>query len=198
MNTKIGILFLAILISMVGIAVPSMAGKDKLDPDPAVGGYINCHDCIGIENLWVYNMDINGTSDGWWNGSIPEGGWNFWKTTNTNCKSPQCEKDAEGDNNLVGDSSVDFSEYPAQQDCISIEGNPGRLPTKEELAIIYKNRANLGNNFAHMYYWSSTEYNSTGYNDEMAYYQAFRSGRQSWAKKDTARYIRCVRDAPPI
>ncbi len=187
MNTKIGISFLALLI-MAGMAMPTMAGKDKLDPDPTVGGYIQCTDCIGI-NLWVYNMDYEtGQKDGWWEGNTPMGGWNFWKKTNTECESPQCDE-VEGNNNLVDDLSVDFTKYPAQQDCKDIDG---RLPTKEELAIIYENRANLGNNFAHMYYWSSTEYN-----DEMAYYQAFRSGRQSWAKKDTARYIRCVRTNAP-
>ncbi len=178
MNTKIGILFLALLIGMAGI-VSTMAAKEK-PTDPEVGGFIHCNECYGLEEIDVYNKDIGG---------IIDGGWEEWKTTNTDCDTPQCGIDEGQDGDNLVDPFiypyVNFSKYHAQVGCIGVGG---RLPTKEELALIYENRVSLGNNFAHLYYWSSTEYNT-----KMAYYQAFRSGKQSFADKDTKRYMRCVR-----
>ncbi len=173
MNRKIGMLSLALLIGMAGIATPTMA-------EEWISGVIP-----GID---VYYQDI--------------AKWQAWKTTNTDCNTPQCGQDGGQDgDNLVDPLTIDpqtnlpvnFSKYPeiypAQVGCIEVGG---RLPTKDELTQIYNNRTKLGNNFTHLYYWSSTEYNT-----KMAYYQAFRSGRQSWADKDTRRYMRCVRTVPP-
>ena len=63
-----------------------------------------------------------------------------------------------------------------------------RLPTKDELNMIYKNREEVGG-FANSDYWSSTELGSIG-----AWIQAFNDGFQYYSNKvnDTF-YVRAVR-----
>ncbi len=132
-------------------------------------GYIGI--CSGIE---VNFTDISGTK--------------LWKTSNTNCDTPQCGINGgqDGDNLVdpVANPSVDFSLYPAQNACKAIGG---RLPTKPELACIYTNRASLGS-FQSDYYWSSTE-NDTAY----AWRQYFSNGDVDLYGKTGSYYVRCVR-----
>ena len=68
-------------------------------------------------------------------------------------------------------------------------GNGWRLPTREELHLIWLNKENIGG-FAAAYYWSSSEGNF--YN---AWYQAFNNGNQyNYANKSNTYYVRAVRD----
>jgi hypothetical protein len=94
------------------------------------------------------------------------GGYSYaYKTTNTAVASPQgatgLDPNYPSNMSLVNpqtNSGVDFSAYPAQNDCKAIGG---RLPNVQELLAIYAGKASYGNNFITNNYWSSTEYNST-------------------------------------
>jgi len=66
-------------------------------------------------------------------------------------------------------------------------GTGWRLPTKDELDMIYKNREEIGG-FASNYYWSSSEYGNTN-----AWIQLFSSGYQNYSNKDTNYFVRVVR-----
>ena len=65
---------------------------------------------------------------------------------------------------------------------------PGwRLPTKDELNMLYKNKEEIGG-FAYNSYWSSTELNNF-----VAWAQYFGSGLQGGANKNGNYYVRAVR-----
>ena len=65
---------------------------------------------------------------------------------------------------------------------------PGwRLPTKDELNMLYENKEEIGG-FANNFYWSSTEYGNY-----VAWSQNFSSGVQGGGIKDTTDYVRAVR-----
>lgn len=65
---------------------------------------------------------------------------------------------------------------------------PGwRLPTKNELNMLYKNRKEIGG-FAYNYYWSSTEVDNLD-----AWFQDFDDGVQYFNYKFTTFYVRAVR-----
>ena len=65
---------------------------------------------------------------------------------------------------------------------------PGwRLPTKDELDMLYKNKEEIGG-FANYFYWSSTEHD---YNN--AWGQYFNFGLQPFSNKDYYGYVRAVR-----
>ena len=66
-------------------------------------------------------------------------------------------------------------------------GDGWRLPTKDELNILYENKDNIGG-FANSYYWSSTE----GGNGN-AWVQYFYSGIQYDYYKLSTGYVRAVR-----
>lgn len=77
--------------------------------------------------------------------------------------------------------------YDAKLYCfaLNIDGKTGwRLPTKEELNEIYESE----NDFANVWYWSSTE--SNGHN---AWFQYFNSGYQYSYGKTSGNYVRAVR-----
>lgn len=61
-----------------------------------------------------------------------------------------------------------------------------RLPTKEELSVIYYNKETIWG-FIASYYWSSTE-NSNDY----AYYENFNNGSKNTYTKKNSFNIRCV------
>jgi len=67
-------------------------------------------------------------------------------------------------------------------------GDGWRLPTKEELRLMWLNRESIGN-FAAAHYWSSSEY----YNSD-AWLQSFSSGYQDYYDKNNTYYVRPVRD----
>ena len=62
-----------------------------------------------------------------------------------------------------------------------------RLPTKDELNMIYKNREEVGG-FANFTYWSSTEYVTN-----FAWGQGFSFGNQTSFNKGSNCYVRAVR-----
>ena len=65
---------------------------------------------------------------------------------------------------------------------------PGwRLPTKDELNMLYKNKEEVGG-FAINYYWSSTEFDNF-----IAWEQSFGSGNQFFTNKHFNFYVRAVR-----
>jgi hypothetical protein len=66
-------------------------------------------------------------------------------------------------------------------------GDGWRLPTKEELNILYKNKDKIGG-FDKDYYWSSTEYNVSN-----AYFFSFESGFASYESKSYTHAVRIVR-----
>jgi hypothetical protein len=74
----------------------------------------------------------------------------------------------------------------AKEACAEL-GDGWRLPTKDELNILYNNKDKIGG-FANSYYWSSTESGSF-----FAYYQYFVSGIQTYNFKDSAYYVRAIR-----
>jgi hypothetical protein len=62
------------------------------------------------------------------------------------------------------------------------------LPSRDELSMLYSNKAFIGG-FAAAYYWSSSEFNN-----DFAWVQIFASGYQdSLYSKDYANYVRAVR-----
>ena len=65
---------------------------------------------------------------------------------------------------------------------------PGwRLPTKDELNMLYKNKKEIGD-FAINFYWSSTEFEFNN-----AWKQGFIYGTQYYASKTNDYYVRAVR-----
>lgn len=67
-------------------------------------------------------------------------------------------------------------------------GDGWRLPTREELHLMWLNRDTIGG-FAAAFYWSSSEYNK--YN---AWNQAFNNRNQYASGKVFTNYVRAVRD----
>lgn len=66
-------------------------------------------------------------------------------------------------------------------------GDGWRLPTREELHLMWLHRESIGG-FAAAYYWSSSEYN-VGY----AWFQTFYYGYQDGDNKASTYYVRAVR-----
>ena len=66
-------------------------------------------------------------------------------------------------------------------------GTGWRLPTKDELYMLYKNKEEIGG-FASNYYWSSSEYDKSN-----AWHQDFFSGYQGNYNKYSTYYVRAVR-----
>lgn len=64
-----------------------------------------------------------------------------------------------------------------------------RLPTKDELNLIYQNLINTGKILRKYWYWSSSECVVGGY----AWYQNFYNGKRSYAHKNTIICVRAVR-----
>lgn len=67
-------------------------------------------------------------------------------------------------------------------------GDGWRLPTREELSLMYLNKNEIGG-FAAAYYWSSSEGSNT-----TAWDQLFSNGLQDYNSEDSTNYVRAVRD----
>ena len=74
----------------------------------------------------------------------------------------------------------------AKEACVNL-GDGWRLPTKDELNLIYENKDVVGG-FANSAYWSSTEYGSY-----TAWYHDFRNGNQPNYYKNFTYCVRAVR-----
>ena len=62
-----------------------------------------------------------------------------------------------------------------------------RLPTKDELSMLYENKEEIGG-FANYFYWSSTELDNLS-----AWLQYFNYGIQNVGNKNLTYYVRAVR-----
>lgn len=117
----------------------------------------------------------------------------YFKTTDTAIISPQgaigLDPDYLDHMSLVSPQTypdVDFSAYPAQNECKAIGG---RLPNVQELTSIYANKSSYGNNFLENIYVSATEYGNT-----WVYYVYFGDGLTYDVNKAAYDYVRCVAD----
>ena len=66
-------------------------------------------------------------------------------------------------------------------------GKGWRLPTIDELNIMYQNKSKISD-FENSWYWSSSEYNSS-----FAWLQEFSTGGQNYYEKSSTNYVRAVR-----
>jgi hypothetical protein len=89
---------------------------------------------------------------------------------------------------MTEDLEGNYTWDDAMKACADL-GDGWRLPTKDELNLLYENKEKIGG-FADIYYWSSTEYgNGLG-----AWHQFFYNGNQYFTNKDFgASYVRAVR-----
>ena len=67
-------------------------------------------------------------------------------------------------------------------------GDGWRLPTREELHLMWLNRDTIGG-FAAAFYWSSSEFKLN-----LAWYQSFFNGYQYYNLKNYSYYVRAVRN----
>ena len=98
---------------------------------------------------------------------------------------------------IILEQTLKFEMYPqdlgkhswgdAKKVCEDL-GDGWKLPTKEELHVMWLNRASIGG-FADAYYWSSSEYLSN-----YAWGQDFYNGYQNFNYKNNTYYVRPVRD----
>lgn len=96
---------------------------------------------------------------------------------------------------IILEQTLKFEVYPkdlgehnwedAKKVCEDL-GDGWRLPTREELHLMWLNRENIGG-FAAAYYWSSSEYGNG-----LAWYQYFGSGFQFNDDKYGTYYVRAV------
>ena len=99
--------------------------------------------------------------------------------------------------NKVLEQHLKFEVYPedlgeftwkkAKEACAKL-GDGWRLPTREELHLMWLNRDTIGG-FAAAYYWSCSEASNGN-----AWGQYFNIGNQSLSLKVTTDYVRAVRD----
>ena len=97
---------------------------------------------------------------------------------------------------IILEQTLRFEIYPnnlgymswnnAKKACEAL-GEGWRLPTKEELNIMYENK-DLVIGFAGNYYWSSTEYDF-----DYAWYQYFTVGYRGNSAKNYSNYVRAIR-----
>ncbi len=73
----------------------------------------------------------------------------------------------------------------ANKACAAL-GDEWRLPTQDELNILYQNKDKIGG-FSNNFYWSSKETDNN-----LAYYQYFSNGFQNFLKKSSTFFVRAV------
>ena len=100
-------------------------------------------------------------------------------------------------NPIILKQTLEFEVYPKDlrqrnwEDAKKVleDGGDGwRLPTREELHLIWLNKDSIGG-FAAAYYWSSSEGNNGN-----AWGQHFYNGNQGGNNKNDTNYVRAVRD----
>lgn len=100
-------------------------------------------------------------------------------------------------NPIILEQTLKFEVYPedlgkhswenAKKVCKDL-GDGWRLPTREELHVMWLHRASIGG-FINSYYWSSSENSSNN-----VWFQYFNFDYQSLNSKSNAYYVRPVRD----
>lgn len=98
---------------------------------------------------------------------------------------------------IILEQTLKFEVYPqdlgehkwesAKKVCEEL-GDGWRLPTREELHLMWLNKDNIGG-FAAAFYWSSSVYSNN-----LAWNQAFSDGNQFSYFKSTTNYVCAVRD----
>lgn len=107
--------------------------------------------------------------------------------------SPNVILDIIGKSIKIGNLEVAQNDFPKEMNwddakkACKVLGDGWRLPTIDELNIIYQNRDKFGG-FANSYYWSSSESDNN-----VAYLQGSFSGGKDYASKYGAFYVRAVR-----
>ncbi len=105
---------------------------------------------------------------------------------NINCKHILLEGKKSVNGLEISDNLGYMNWHEAVETCKKL--GPGwRLPTKNELNMLYKNRKEIGS-FALNYYWSSTEFDGN-----FAWFQNFTNGLQFNYDKLNPIYVRAVR-----
>jgi hypothetical protein len=79
----------------------------------------------------------------------------------------------------------------AKKACESL-GDGWRMPTKDELNILYQNKDKIGgfDSRGGISYWSSV---TTGYSNFYAFTQSFYDGNQSFSNREYTYYVRAVK-----
>ena len=77
----------------------------------------------------------------------------------------------------------------AKKACAAL-GDGWRLPTKQELNVLYVNKEKIGS-FTSVYYWSSAENVTVNF---IAWTQNFGTGFQDNGNKNDTYYVRAIRD----
>ena len=85
------------------------------------------------------------------------------------------------------DFNRDWKYDDAKVACAKL-GEGWRLPTKDELNLLYQNKDKIGGFSAAVSYWSSTEYDNSS-----AWWQNFNNGEQSASYKYYKYFVRAVR-----
>lgn len=114
-----------------------------------------------------------------------------WKTANSSCVSPQCAVglDSSYPSNyaLVASNAVDFSAYPARNDC---KTKGGRLPTTSEAIQINDNAASYGANVGAYLHTSTERSSATSYQE---YRTVSTLGAISYGNKTAVQPVRCIK-----
>jgi len=122
-----------------------------------------------------------------------------WGPLYTNCGAPQCDWTLDPTvyyGALVANNSINFSLYPARNQCKAING---RLPTVSELQELYVSQAaTYGNDFGSGVFWSAVaDYDENAPGDDGWSYALgydFTYGYTSWfQRRDNVYKVRCVR-----
>ena len=92
-----------------------------------------------------------------------------------------------GDLEVMTEDLGEMSWEDAKKACADL-GDGWRLPTDEELNILYENKAKIGG-FCGGYYWSSSESGTV-----FAWIQDFNNGHQGHRYETSRNYIRAVRE----
>jgi hypothetical protein len=114
-------------------------------------------------------------------------------TESINDKNNFNRNDVKDKANKIGNLEVAELDFPkemnwedAKKACEAL-GKGWRLPTIDELNIMYQNKSKISD-FENIWYWSSTEYNSS-----FAWLQEFSTGGQNYYEKSSTNYVRAVR-----
>ena len=96
---------------------------------------------------------------------------------------------------LPGDLEGTYTWSDANSACANLTAfgkSDWYLPTKDELAGLYKQKNEIGG-FADYHYWSSTEYISKFVSSNNSWYLSFRDGYQYFHDNGNYSLVRCVR-----
>jgi predicted small secreted protein len=94
-----------------------------------------------------------------------------------------------GDLEVMTEDLGEMNWDDAKKACADL-GDGWRLPTKDELNVLYETRDKIGGSYDG--YWSSTEFNGYGDNDDYHWF-SYSDGEQYFSIKDAPLFVRAVR-----